>query len=265
MVQENEPQPSDDQREEDAHKIIRVVLQDFMAQYHRWIRWIQRTRWLPLVIILLGFLIIIISGIVALVYPSAALPPSVIVTLIGVLIAFIGTLFLFFYKSRMAEALGYFEELESKTSYWKANPAERARLKIQFYMHENLRQVHWIFWLSLVAMFLGFLIIISGAILAYKIAYEDPSATQVPSIVTSLSGVIVEFISATFLFIYRSTMRQASEYVDILRRLNTIGTSVKLVDEIGDKDSEPTFKNRTRAQIASQILSQPGLETEDKS
>ena len=112
-------------------------------------------------------------------------------------------------------------------------------------------------------MFLGFLIIIGGAVLALKLANENPNTTQVPSIVTSLSGVIVEFISATFLFVYRSTMKQASEYVDILRRLNAIGTSVVLVDEMADTDGKPTFKDRTRAKIASEILSQPGIGEEE--
>jgi hypothetical protein len=231
-----------------------------------WIRqdWI---RWVPLVAILLGFLVIIRG----LVYLSAELPPSVpssvVFTLIGVLIAFIGTTFLYFYRSTTAQARGYFEELESK----EGGPEERARLKIQYYTHENLRQVHWIFWLSLVAMFLGFLIIIAGAVLAYYLAYAKPNTTQgspittqVPSIVTSLSGVIVEFIAATFLFIYRSTMKQARDYVNILMRLNTINMSLRLLNSIGPNKGDHTFKDETRARIALEILSQSGLEKGDQ-
>jgi len=249
-------------RDADVRKKIAEVEDAAWALIDEDLSWIRKRwiRWLPLVTILLGFLVII-SG---LVYSSAELPPSVVVALIGVLITFIGATFLVFHKSTTAQARGYFNEQESKNE----GPEERARLKIQYYTHENLRQVRWIFWLSLVAMFLGFLIIIGGAVLAFKLANENPNTTQVPSIVaivTSLSGVIVEFIAATFLIIYRSTMKQASEYVDVLMRLNIIGMSIKLVNEIAandivDNNGNPTFKNTTRARIASAILSQPGLE-----
>jgi hypothetical protein len=269
---------------------IEYVQNDLLAQNRGWIHPTRGlplvARWLPRGTILLGFSVCIIGVALAL---RTELPASVVIILIGALIAFVGAVFLFFYNSRMAEARGYVEELESKTSYWETRPywktgpeeerarlpeeerarlnvrlpGERARLKIQYYTHENLRQVHWIFWLSLVAMFLGFLIIIGGAVLALKLANENPNTTQVPSIVTSLSGVIVEFISATFLFVYRSTMKQASEYVDILRRLNAIGTSVVLVDEMAATDGKPTFKDQTRAKIASEILSQRGLGEEE--
>lgn len=254
-------------RDADVRKKIAEVEDAAWALTDEDLSWIRKRwiRWLPLVTILLGFLIII-GGVVigGLVYSSAELPRSVVVALIGVLITFIGATFLVFHKSATAQARGYFNEQESR----KEGPEERARLKIQYYTHENLRQVRWIFWLSLVAMFLGFLIIIGGAILAFKLANENPDTTQVSSIVaivTSLSGVIVEFIAATFLFVYRSTMKQASQYVDVLMRLNIIGMSIKLVNEIEDNDivgnnGDHTFQNETRARIASEILSQSGLE-----
>jgi membrane protein implicated in regulation of membrane protease activity len=287
------------QKDNSLENDIEDVQKTLLAQNLNWIEpnWKESQRRLPFVArwlsrgtILLGFLVCIIGVALAL---RTELPSSVVITLIGALIAFVGAVFLFFYNSRMAEARGYVEELESKTSYWETRPyrktkpeeerarlpeeeraqrarlnvrlpGERARLKIQYYTHENLRQVRWIFWLSLVAMFLGFFIIIGGAYLAYRLASADTSLiAQVPSIVTSLSGLIVEFISATFLFVYRSTMKQASEYVDILRRLNAIGTSVVLVDEMADTDGKPTFKDRTRAKIASEILSQPSLGEEE--
>jgi hypothetical protein len=271
------PQPSNDQREDvrhkrevRAHKRIEEAQKNFIGENLVWAGWIKRTRWLPFVIILLGFLVIIrgavLSG-VALVYSSVELPPLVVGTLIGVLITLIGIIFLSFYKSRMAEARGYFEELESKTNYWESNPAERARLKIQFYMHENLRQVRWIFWLTLVAMFLGFLIIIIGAILALDplAISSDTSSAETSSIVTTLSGVIVEFIAATFLWVYRSTMKQAREYVNVLLRLNIINMSIEQTDKIKDVDGDPTLRNKAIVRLASNMISQSGLEKEDES
>ena len=115
--------------------------------------------------------------------------------------------------------------------------------------------------------FLVFFIIIGGAVLAYKLelANANSSPSQVPSIVTSLSGVIVEFIAGTFLIVYRSTMKQAHEYVDILRRLNAIGTSIVLVDGMANRaKDDSTFKDETRARIASEILSQASSGNEEK-
>ena len=122
---------------------------------------------------------------------------------------------------------------------------EAAREKIQSYMHENLRQVYWIFALTLIAMLLGFVIIICGAVLTYK-------NKGTPSIVVTLSGVLVEFIGATFLFIYKSTMEQARGYVNILERIYAVGMSDLLIDSITPSNE---LRDQTRAAIASQILS----------
>jgi hypothetical protein len=124
-------------------------------------------------------------------------------------------------------------------------PWEGARLKIEFYMHENLRQVRWIFVLTLVVMLFGFGIILSGAALAFY------RGQQTASIVVTLSGLLVEFIGATFLIVYKNTMEQAMRYVSILQKIITIGTSVNLINGI-TYESE---RQKAQAKIASEILS----------
>ena len=81
--------------------------------------------------------------------------------------------------------------------------------------------------------------------------YKSPDNFQ-PSIVVALSGIIVEFIAATFLLIYKSTMEQARDYVNILERINAVGMSVQILDSI---ESDDGLRDKTRAEIASGLLS----------
>lgn len=125
---------------------------------------------------------------------------------------------------------------------------ELARIKLESYLNRNLRQIGWIFVLTLLVMFVGFIIVGYGVVRVY----QSPENFK-PSIVVTLSGVLVEFIAATFLLIYRSTMEQAKEYVNILERINAVGMSVQILDSIeSDVDG---LRDRTRAEIAKDLLS----------
>lgn len=90
---------------------------------------------------------------------------------------------------------------------------ELARIKLESYLTRNLSQIRWIFFLCLLVMTTGFVIIGYGITQVYK----SPQNFN-PSIVVTISGVIVEFIAASFLLIYKSTMEQARDYVNILER-----------------------------------------------
>jgi hypothetical protein len=199
---------------------------------------------LTLGVMTLGILLILGGALVALVDP-AHLTPAIIIAVSGVLALLIGTTCLIIYRSTMTQARAYINEPLTTDSF------EAARRKIQYYMHENLNQVRWIFWLSLVAMFLGFLIILCGAALAVVVPNQ-----LAPSVVVTLSGVLVEFLGATFLVIYKSTMEQAQGYVNVLERINAVGMSVKLIDAIEKGEDRDKF----RGQVASAILSVHGLE-----
>ena len=109
-----------------------------------------------------------------------------------------------------------------------------ASAKLEAYVAQlNLSQVGWIFMLVLIVMALGFVIIGFGI---YK-AFSTP--TLAPSIVAAASGIVVQFIAATFLLIYRSTMEQAKEYVAMLERINAVGMSAHLLESIEDRDARP--------------------------
>ncbi len=124
---------------------------------------------------------------------------------------------------------------------------ELARLKLESYLNRNLAHVRWIFILILIIMGFGFIIIAYGV---YRV-YESPESLR-PSIVVACSGVLIEFIGATFLIIYRSTMMQAQAYVGVLERINAVGMSLQILEGIEEVD--PQLKNKARAELAKELL-----------
>jgi hypothetical protein len=122
-----------------------------------------------------------------------------------------------------------------------------ARAKLEAYLDRNLSQVRAIFWLTVCVMIVGFTLIVVGISLVYR----DPLALNA-SVLSAVSGVIVSFIGATFLTLYKSTMAQAATYVAILERINAVGMSVQILETI--KQDAGTLKEQTTADIAKQLL-----------
>lgn len=122
-----------------------------------------------------------------------------------------------------------------------------ARIKLENYLDRNLSQVSWIYFLVLLVMSIGFALVIFGV---YKI-YEDPTKLT-PAIMSAASGIIVQFIGATFLLIYRSTMAQAQSYVEVLERINAVGMSIQILESIEGDD--PAARNLARAGLATDLL-----------
>lgn len=125
---------------------------------------------------------------------------------------------------------------------------ELARVKLESYLRRNLSQIRWIFGLTLLVMLAGFAIIVYGI----TRIYQDPANFQ-PSIVVTASGLIVEFVAASFLVIYKSTMEQARDYVNILERINAVGMSVQIIENI--EGSQVELRDKTRAEVALALLS----------
>ena len=121
-----------------------------------------------------------------------------------------------------------------------------ARTRLELYFERNLSQIKTIFWITVLIMVAGFVMIFYGIFRAF-----DSSNIQ-PSVVAAASGILTEFIAATFLVIYRSTMAQATEYVATLERINAVGMAIQIADSIGEK--EVNLKNTVRAELAARIL-----------
>jgi len=122
-----------------------------------------------------------------------------------------------------------------------------ARVKLESYLNRNLKQVRSIFWLTVLVMLVGFTLIGYGV---YKV-YENPASLNA-SLISTISGVIVSFIGATFLVLYKATMAQATDYVNILERINAVGMSVQILATI--ENEETKLKQQATADIAKQLL-----------
>jgi hypothetical protein len=121
-----------------------------------------------------------------------------------------------------------------------------ARVKLEAYFDRNLIQVNLVFWVASGVMAIGFCFVLLGVWLSYS----NPSNVQPPR-VAAISGVITQFIGATFMVIYRSIMAQANGFMNILERINTVGMAVQVLDSLKDGTE---LKDLTRAQIVTLLL-----------
>jgi len=126
---------------------------------------------------------------------------------------------------------------------------EAASVNLQAYFKRNLVQVNYVFWVAVFVMIVGFGFVLAGVYLSF----EDKLHITSSSKVAAVSGIITQFIGATFMVIYRSTMAQANEFVAVLDRINTVGMAVKVLDSI--PESESAVKNATRQQLVRLLLS----------
>lgn len=174
--------------------------------------------------------------------------------IVGILLTILSViLFLIFYSFTLVQAEKETKkEIERVEERIKENPNEStavwelAKLRLENYLNRNLLQLRSIFNWTMVIMIVGFVIIGYGIIKVYQGSYYIE-----PSKITILSGLLVEFIGATFLIIYKSTMEQAKEFINVLERINAVGMSVQIVDRI---EGDQQLKNKTGAEIAKQLL-----------
>ena len=124
---------------------------------------------------------------------------------------------------------------------------EVARLNLQSYIDRNLSQISWMFGIILMVMLGGFILICVGVVKAWI----DPENIKAPLIAAG-SGIIVQFIGATFLVIYKSTNEQAREYVSMLERINAVGMSAQLIEGVDDRNNE--LRDVARIDLAKGLL-----------
>lgn len=134
----------------------------------------------------------------------------------------------------------------------KAKPAwDLARATLEAYFNRNLSQIASIFWLSVVVMFMGFSIVVWGVIQGINHPEDIKPAT-----IAALSGIITQFIGATFLFIYRSTITQAVNYSRTLERINSVGMAMQILDTMPDETQVDDLKSKTKATIVELLIRQ---------
>jgi hypothetical protein len=152
------------------------------------------------------------------------------------------------------EAIAKRLEIERATELVEREPERNraawdlARLRLELYFDRNLTQISAIFWLSVAVMLAGFSLIL------YSInrALNVPGAVQVVSIISASAGVITEFVGATFLFLYRSTVQQATANIRTLERINAVGMAVAILDTISP--SSAVLSDQTKADVVKALI-----------
>jgi hypothetical protein len=125
-----------------------------------------------------------------------------------------------------------------------------ARTKLEEYFDRNLSQVKAVFWISVAIMVAG----MGFIIYAITRSINSPD-TLTPTYVAGVAGVITEFIGATFMLLYRSTMKQALDYMATLERINRVGMAVQILDSIQEQtEKDAEAKNLARSEIAKMLL-----------
>ena len=104
-----------------------------------------------------------------------------------------------------------------------------------------------VFWVAVFVMFTGFLFVLVGI----YILFRDPGNLH-GSNSPAISGLITQFIGATFMVIYRSTMSQANDFMSVLERINTVGMAVHELDRIPEEEND--LKNNVRAHFVELLI-----------
>jgi hypothetical protein len=151
------------------------------------------------------------------------------------------------YLSEQRAKIASADEKAEKESE-KARPAWiAAQIRLEAYFDRNLQQVNQVFFVSIGVMIVGFIFVAA----AIALTLHDSSTIPVAK-VTGGVGLVTEFIGATFMVIYRSTMTQANKFMNILERINTVGMSVQVLDSMSETHGK--LKNETRAHIVDLLL-----------
>jgi hypothetical protein len=198
--------------------------------------------------------IIILVAIVFSVMVDAKLIPKYYNVLAGILGGIAGILILgiYAYQTNIEED-EIKEEIKKVELRVKENPNQPtaawdlARIKLESYLNRNLIQIQWIFIWTIIVMIAGFILISYGILKVYQ-----PNSNISAAIITTVSGLLIEFIGATFLVIYKSTMQQAKDYVNVLERINAVGMSVQILESISNEEKK--LQDQTKAELSKKLL-----------
>jgi hypothetical protein len=119
-----------------------------------------------------------------------------------------------------------------------------ARSTLERYWRRNLTQNFYIFVASVIATGAGF------AVMLWAVAsgIREPSAT-LSAAIGALSGILTQFVGATFLLIYRSTIDQANEFNRTIERINSVGMAWFILQSMPD-DNPDLLKAKNEARLA---------------
>lgn len=124
-----------------------------------------------------------------------------------------------------------------------------ANYTLQKYYNKNLSQVNSIYKLSIIVMVMGFLLIVSILIASIFLDKEIEFES-----IGIIAGIITEFIGATFLFIYKSTIKQALKHSNSLEEINKVGMSIKIIESLEIDENNKAKIDDVKLEIAKELI-----------
>ena len=127
----------------------------------------------------------------------------------------------------------------------KAKPAwDLATAKLEAYLSANLKQINWIFGLSVSVMIIGFVFLV----IAVFLSLQNPQLIT-PVIVAGVGGALTEFIGATFLVLYRSAVEHSANFIKSLDKTSSVGVAMQILDNISTDKDETVQEKIVEAKI----------------
>lgn len=155
----------------------------------------------------------------------------------NIYISFLGLSFLIFFLGFLGNSAS-FSELENNKEQLKEEEKENpekikpmwdyAKNELMIQLELIKKQANLIFKISIISIVIGLVTIL---ISIFFIINNDLSQILV---ISTIGGILTEFIGATFLVMYKSLILQLNENLKILERLNFIGIGIKILDTMDE-------------------------------
>lgn len=180
--------------------------------------------------------------------------PLLLILFLGIIVGFFAYQF---YRKSQEETQLIEDKIRQVEEKREEQPEEfrfvwdSARYFLEKHFTQLLQQMLITFAVSVGVMLVGFAIIVWGI----GIAFSSQGAF-VPATLSTIAGLITEFIGATFLFVYRSTIQQAANHLNILERINSVGMAIQILTTMPDEAELGDLKNKTKASIVKLLVKQ---------
>ena len=129
--------------------------------------------------------------------------------------------------------------------------------KLQRYYEINLSHARWSFWASLISVAVGLATILFGVFMLYN---KD---TLEAGIIATVAGVLSEFISATFFYLYNKNLKQLNFFYEKLIKFQDTYWAMGLVNHLPEAQrpemwvtiiSNLIMRNEPRSEMSPELV-----------
>jgi hypothetical protein len=108
--------------------------------------------------------------------------------------------------------------------------------KLQRYYEINLSHARWSFWASLGSVIVGLLTLLGGVFMLYS------KSSIEPGVVSTIAGVLSEFIAASFFYLYNKNLQQLNYFYEKLIKFQDTYWAMGLVGHLPENQRADMYK-----------------------